>query len=154
MIEFHIEPMGQGHLRQVHNIESECFSVPWTYESFVYELTNPLAIYIVAVSDGDVVGFLGMHHVVDEGHITNIAVREQNRRQGIGDALIRRMIDIAVAKDIVGLFLEVRMGNAEAQRLYGKHGFAFMGIRKNYYTDTKEDAIVMWKKIDPEGMAQ
>ena len=154
MTKFHIETMTREHLRQVYNIEIECFAVPWSYQSFEEELANPLAIYIVAVIDGEVAGFAGMHHVVDEGHITNIAVREKNRRQGIGDALVGALFDIADANGIGGLVLEVRMGNAAAQKLYGKHGFAFSGIRKNYYVDTKEDAIVMWKKFKPEVAAQ
>jgi len=154
MIKFHIEQMTREHLQQVHNIECECFAVPWSYQSFELEMTNPLAIYIVAMCGAEIVGFAGMHHVVDEGHITNIAVREQWRKQGIGDALVRGLCDIAVAKGIDGMVLEVRMGNAAAQRLYGRHGFVFAGIRKNYYVDTKEDAIVMWKIFKPGVLAQ
>ena len=145
-----IEPMSRENLRQVYNIESECFAVPWSYQSFEEELENPLAIYIVATIGGEIVGFAGMHHVLDEGHITNIAVLKEYRGQGIGDALVKRLCNIAVEKNITGLVLEVRMGNAPAQRLYGRHGFTFAGIRKNYYVDTKEDAIVMWKYFKPE----
>ena len=148
MTKFHIEQMTREHLEQVHNIERECFPVPWSYQSFEEEMANPLAVYIVAVADGEIVGFAGMHHVVDEGHITNIVVREESRKQGIGDALVSELCGIAAARNISSLVLEVRMGNAAAQKLYGRHGFTFAGIRKNYYTDTKEDAIVMWKKFD------
>ena len=145
-----IEPMTHQNVAQVHTIEKECFAIPWRYSTFEMELSNPMAIYIVAVIGGEAVGFAGMHHVLDEGHITNIAVLEKYRGQGIGDALVKRLCDIAVEKNITGLVLEVRMGNAPAQRLYGKHGFTFAGIRKNYYSDTKEDAIVMWKYFKPE----
>ena len=145
-----IETMTHQNVAQVHTIEKECFAIPWSYSTFKLELENPLAIYIVASIDGQTVGFAGMHHVLDEGHITNIAVLEEHRGQGIGDALVRHLCGIADAKNITGLVLEVRMGNASAQRLYSKHGFAFAGIRKNYYVDTKEDAIVMWKYFKPE----
>ncbi|MDR2182878.1 MAG: ribosomal protein S18-alanine N-acetyltransferase [Clostridiales bacterium] len=139
--------MTREHLRQVHNIESECFAIPWSYDSFEEELENPLAIYLVAMVGGEVAGFAGMHHVVDEGNITNIAVRRQYRGQGIGGALVRGLCDIAAAKKIAKMTLEVRVGNHIAFRLYGRHGFTFAGIRKNYYVDTKEDAIVMWKEF-------
>lgn len=153
MTNFYIKQMTFEHLRQVYNIECECFSVPWSYQSFEEELANPLAIYIVAIVGGEVAGFAGMHHVIDEGHVTNIAVGEQYRSCGFGDALVRRLIDIASVRGINGMVLEVRMGNAAAIKLYGKHGFNFAGIRKNYYVDTKEDAIVMWKKFE-SGVAQ
>ena len=145
-----IEPMTRQNVALVHNIECECFSVPWSFRSFEAELTNPLAIYIVAVVNGEIVGFAGMHHIMDEGHITNIAVREESRRKGIGDGLVKALLEIAAAKNISDLVLEVRMGNAAAQRLYAKHGFVFAGIRKNYYVDTKEDAIVMRKVFKTE----
>ena len=145
-----IEPMTRQNVALVHNIERDCFAVPWSFQSFEAELVNPLAIYIVAIVNGEIVGFAGMHHVADEGHITNIAVREENRRQGVGDALVLALLDIAAAKNISGLVLEVRMGNTPAQRMYAKHGFTFAGIRKNYYVDTKEDAIVMWKVFKTE----
>jgi len=150
MTDYHLEYMNREHLMQVHSVESESFAVPWSYRAFEEELDNPLAIYIIAIANGDIIGFAGMHHVLDEGHITNIAVREEYRGQGIGNALVTRLCDIAVAKNIAGLVLEVRMGNVPAQILYGKHGFIFAGIRKNYYVDTKEDAIVMWKILKPE----
>jgi len=147
MMDFNIEYMARKHLRQIHTIESDCFAIPWNYESFEEELKNPLAIYVVAVADGEVLGFAGMHHIIDEGHITNVAVCEKSRRQGIGDTLINELINIAMNEGMSGLTLEVRMGNKEAIKLYGKHGFVFEGIRKNYYADTKEDAIIMWKRF-------
>jgi len=145
MIDFHIEPMGRQYLDGVYAVESDSFSVPWSFCSFEEELSNPLAIYMVALANSEVVGFAGMHHVLDVGHITNIAVIKNHRRHGIGDALVEKLTEIAKAKRMVGITLEVRMGNAAAMRLYAKHGFTPHGIRKNYYTDTKEDAVVMWK---------
>ena len=147
---FHIELMGREHLGGVHGIESDCFSMPWGYQAFEEELANPLAIYVVVVVDGEVAGYAGMHHIIDEGHITNIAVAEKFRRHGFGDALVNKLIEIAQTKDMTGLTLEVRMGNAAAMRLYAKRGLMPYGIRKNYYVDTKEDAVIMWKRFKSE----
>jgi len=145
-----IEAMRHEHLQQAYDIECDCFAVPWSYDSFAAELDNPHSIYIVATADGAVVGFAGMHHIAGEGHVTNIAVARQFRKRGIGDALLKYFLDIAKVKKMTGLTLEVRMGNASALGLYGKYGFKFEGIRKNYYADTKEDAIIMWKYFKPE----
>lgn len=142
------EYMTLEHLDDVYEIELDSFSIPWEREDFTKELTNnSMAIYIVALIDSKVVGYGGMWHVVNEGHITNIAVAEDYRRRGVGTALLSRMIEIAEEKEMIGLELEVRVGNANAMRLYSKFGFKTEGIRKNYYADTKEDAIIMWKNI-------
>jgi len=151
MTNYQIEQMTAQHLRGVHNVESSCFAIPWSLDLFEAELANPAAIYIVAAAGQEIIGFAGMHHVLDEGHVTNIAVLADYRKQGIGDALLCALIDISKQLGIAAITLEVRMGNAAAQRLYGRHGFGFSGIRKNYYFDTKEDAIIMWKYFDKEG---
>ena len=106
---------------------------------------NQFAIYRIAVLDGKIVGYAGMWHIVTEGHITNVAVLPEYRRQGIGNALIEEMIVIAEQKEMIGITLEVRIGNVAAQKLYTKYGFRPEGFRKNYYQDTKEDAVIMWK---------
>jgi len=145
-----IEPMTMEHLDAVYAIETDSFSVPWTYESLRDEiLKNKMAYYFVAVEGGVVIGYAGMWHVINEGHITNIAVQEEHRGKGIGAALVNRLIAFAVEKEMIGLTLEVRFGNAAAQRLYFKHGFTIEGTRKNYYVDTKEDALIMWKNLGP-----
>jgi ribosomal-protein-alanine N-acetyltransferase len=140
--------MGLEHLDAVYEIESDSFAIPWTRRELEHEIAgNNLAIYFVA-KDGDmVVGYCGMWHVVNEGHITNIAVAESHRRQGIGGMLIKALEAEARARDMIGLTLEVRVGNERAMRLYGKHGFKIEGIRKNYYADTQEDAAIMWKYL-------
>jgi len=146
---FYLEPMQSYHIDHIHKIECDSFAVPWSRDSFVKELENPHAIYIAAAAKNrDIIGFAGMWHVVNEGHITNIAVSPEYRGIGVGDALVSAMIQIAKDYKMIGITLEVRMGNEPAQKLYIKHGFVFEGIRKNYYTDTKEDAIVMWKRFD------
>ena len=138
--------MTLDHLDDVMRIEEECFLTPWSRKSFIDELRkNPRAIYLVAMVDGRVAGYGGMWHVINEGHITNVAVAENKRRCGVGDAIVKEIERIARELDIIGLTLEVRMNNASAQRLYFRNGFKAEGIRKNYYSDTREDAIVMWK---------
>ncbi|NLK36529.1 MAG: ribosomal protein S18-alanine N-acetyltransferase [Epulopiscium sp.] len=141
-----IVSMEQQHLDGVLRVEESCFSIPWSRKDFERELyENKLAIYKVALLDNEVVGYAGMWHVVTEGHITNIAVLEEHRRKGIADALMQEMIKVAEEKEMIGITLEVRMGNVGAQKLYTKYGFRPEGLRKGYYADTKEDAIIMWK---------
>jgi ribosomal-protein-alanine N-acetyltransferase len=136
------------HLEGVYKIEKESFSIPWAMEDFIKELKeNKMAIYFVALIDDRVVGYGGMWHIINEGHITNIASSEEFRRQGIGAAILSRMIQVANEKEMIGITLEVRMGNESAMKLYSKFGFKAEGIRKNYYTDTKEDAVIMWKEL-------
>ena len=145
-------PMEARHLPQVCEIELDSFSIPWSKQEFEREFReNKLAVYFVACDNGEVIGYAGMWHVVNEGHITNIAVREDKRRMGVGDALARALIGEAERREMTGLTLEVRISNTRAQRLYAKHGFKVEGFRKNYYADTHEDAIIMWKTfLSPE----
>ena len=143
-----IEYMTLAHLEDVYAIELNSFSIPWEKEDFIKELNeNKMAIYIVAFLDDEIVGYGGMWHIINEGHITNIAASEQYRRRGIGTAILRRMIEIANEKEMIGITLEVRVGNESAMKLYSKFGFKAEGLRKNYYTDTKEDAVIMWKDL-------
>ena len=141
-----IMPMEARHLPQVCDIEHDCFPIPWSRREFEREFReNKLAVYFVACEDGEVIGYAGMWHVVNEGHITNIAVREDKRRRGVGGALVQALVDEAGRREMAGLTLEVRISNTRAQRLYARHGFKVEGFRKNYYDDTHEDAIIMWK---------
>jgi [ribosomal protein S18]-alanine N-acetyltransferase len=135
-------------IEAVHKIEESSFYTPWSKESITKEIKeNKLAIYLVACKESEIVGYCGMWHVVTEGHIINVAVLESYRNEGVGSALINALIEIATQKEMIGLTLEVKMSNQNAIRLYTKKGFIVEGIRKNYYSDTKEDALVMWKMI-------
>ena len=141
-----IEPMTREHVDGVLAVEEACFSIPWTREDFVREVEeNKMAIYCVAVCQERVIGFAGMWHIINEGHITNIAVLEEFRRHKVGERLLLSLFQIALEKEMIGITLEVRMGNAPAQAMYAKHGFKAEGIRKKYYAETGEDAIIMWK---------
>ncbi|MBQ9091140.1 MAG: ribosomal protein S18-alanine N-acetyltransferase [Anaerotignum sp.] len=141
-----IIPMTEAHIDGVLELEEKTFSIPWTRGDFEIEVKeNNMAIYYVAVEDGKIIGYAGMWHIVVEGHITNVGVLEEARCKGVGSMLMEKLIEVAIEKQMMGITLEVRMGNAPAQALYHKYGFKAEGIRKNYYSDTKEDAIIMWK---------
>ena len=131
---------------RVLKVEEEAFSLPWTRDAFVQEMTTNLhAYYIVAENDqGQIVGFCGMWMIIDESHITNVAVAEQVKGQGIGEGLMREAIRVAREHEVVLMSLEVRVSNTIAQNLYRKLDFQNGGIRKGYYTDNQENALVMW----------
>ena len=143
-----ITDMTLAHLDAVYEVETRSFSIPWSKNELRKEIAeNRHAIYKVALQDFTVVGYAGLWHVVNEGHITNIAVDIPYRRMGVGSLLIEELIATAQAREMIGLTLEVRIGNAAAQKLYTKHGFKPEGIRKRYYADTGEDAVIMWKYL-------
>jgi len=143
-----ITDMTLDHLDAVYEVETNSFSIPWSKNELRKEIAeNKHAVYKVAFLDHEIVGYAGLWHVVNEGHITNIAVDIPYRRMGVGSLLIEELIAVAQAREMIGLTLEVRMGNAAAQKLYTKYGFKPEGIRKRYYADTGEDAVIMWKYL-------
>jgi ribosomal-protein-alanine N-acetyltransferase len=136
-------------LDQIMEIEKEAFTTPWSRNAFEMEITeNLLAKYIVAEVDGKVVGYAGIWLIIDEGHITNIAVKKEYQGQGIGKYLIMGLVDYCKRHSIINMTLEVRKSNIVAQNLYKKFGFKDCGIRPNYYADDHEDAVIMWKTIE------
>lgn len=145
-----IELMNKSHIDGIMEIEKDSFAIPWSRASVEKELSNNLAIYVVAVENEKVMGYGGMWHVVNEGHITNIAVHKDYRRKGIGNIIVNKLIEIAEKKEMIGLTLEVRKSNVPALELYRKNGFKLEGIRPEYYEDNKEDAYIMWKYFIPE----
>lgn len=145
-----IELMNKSHIDGIMEIEKDSFAIPWSRASVEKELSNNLAIYVVAVENEKVMGYGGMWHVVNEGHITNIAVHKDYRRRGIGNIIVNKLIEIAEKKEMIGLTLEVRKSNVPALELYRKNGFKLEGIRPEYYEDNKEDAYIMWKYFIPE----
>ncbi|MEK9199827.1 ribosomal protein S18-alanine N-acetyltransferase [Ureibacillus sp. 179-F W5.1 NHS] len=134
----------------VHGIELASFPTPWTLDSFHYEMReNQFAYYIVAENEhGNIVGFCGMWLVIDSAQITNVAVIDAARGQGIGEGLMREAMRIAKEHGVDVMSLEVRVSNNVAQNLYRKLGFQDGGIRKGYYTDNQEDALVMWVNLN------
>ena len=142
-----IEEMKENDIDGVFEVEKNCFEDYWSKDSFKKELSNNLAKYLVAKIDNKVVGYVGIWFVVDEGHITNVAVHEDYRGQKIGDQLIKELVEVCKNNKIVSMTLEVRASNVVAQNLYRKYGFKMAGIRKEYYSNNKEDAIIMWNDI-------
>lgn len=142
--------MESKHLDGVLKIEKECFAIPWSKKSFEGELKNKMAIYFIAVEGDEVLGYLGMWHVVNEGHITNVAVAKQHRGKHIASALLEAAIQRAKELEMLGMTLEVRKSNDAALSLYKKYGFKLEGIRKEYYEDNREDALIMWRYFIPE----
>ena len=135
----------------VHAIEAATFPVPWSRESFEKEVTeNKCARYLVLKEDGACVAYAGMWLVLDEGHVTNIAVREDRRGMGYGEQVTRAMIQLAADSGMNWMTLEVRRSNTAAQNLYHKLGFIDVGYRKRYYENT-EDALIMALEHLPEG---
>lgn len=136
-------------VEEVHAIEVATFPTPWTLDSFHYEMReNEFAYYIVAEGEeGNVLGFCGMWLVIDSAQITNVAVVDQARGQGIGERLMREAMRVAREQNINTMSLEVRVTNFVAQNLYRKLGFQDGGIRKGYYVDNQEDALVMWVEL-------
>ncbi|WP_163152622.1 ribosomal protein S18-alanine N-acetyltransferase [Anoxybacillus sp. MB8] len=135
-------------LDRIMEIEQCSFTLPWSRSSFYQELTNnPYARYIVMEYDGQIIGYCGMWLVMDEAHITNIAVLPEFRGKKLGEALMKQAMALAREEGAQTMTLEVRVSNTVAQSLYRKLGFLNGGIRKRYYSDNQEDALVMWVKL-------
>ena len=149
-----IVPMNADHLDEVAELERICFSTPWSRNMLAEELDNALSAFLVALDEsGKVVGYAGVQVVLDEGYITNIAVRPECRRQGIAGKLLQVFLDFAQAHQLAFLTLEVRASNYDAIALYGSRGFRSVGRRKNYYEHPKEDAIIMTREFGEDGAA-
>ena len=135
--------MKAQHVPQVAELEKLCFSMPWTLDMLRSQLPDEKHEFLAAERDGEVLGYVGMMYILDEGYISNVAVSPEQRRQGIADALIETLMDRAGALELSFVTLEVRASNDPAIELYKKHGFVPVGRRKNYYDLPKEDAILM-----------
>lgn len=141
-----IRQAGEWDIDAISSLEKICFTVPWSRDSIARELTeNDMAFYIVAELNGQVVGYAGMWHIVDEAHITNVAVLPEQRNKHIATAIIAVMIQFSEEKGIRRFTLEVRSSNEPAKALYRNFGFKEEGLRKGYYEDNGEDAVIMWR---------
>lgn len=146
---YDIIPMTSAHLDQVADIEKLCFSDPWSRRMLSEHLENECAATLVAQgSDGTVLGYAGLLVVLDEGYITNVAVRPDYRRQGIAGELLNVFRRFAEGNKLAFLTLEVREGNTPARALYTKYGYKEVGVRKNYYDHPKENAVIMTLEFD------
>ncbi|MFA5341077.1 MAG: ribosomal protein S18-alanine N-acetyltransferase [Clostridia bacterium] len=132
----------------IFRIEKETFTDYWSYESLYEDIyKTPISYYLVASSEKEVIGYIGMWHVLDEAHILNIAVDKIYRHLGVGTNLLSSLIEYSEHVGIKRMTLEVREHNDNALKLYEKFGFMKNGRRKEYYRDTMEDAIIMWKEL-------
>ncbi|CAH1216015.1 hypothetical protein PAECIP111892_04226 [Paenibacillus auburnensis] len=133
-------------------IEREAFTMPWTEEAFRNELThNHFAKYMVMELAGHIIGYAGMWAIVDEAHVTNIALLEAYRGRKWGDRLLEELMKTASFLGMKSITLEVRVSNEVAQNLYRKKGFRPAGTRKGYYSDNREDALIMWADLPEYG---
>ncbi|ABR47030.1 ribosomal-protein-alanine acetyltransferase [Alkaliphilus metalliredigens QYMF] len=143
-----VRKMNRQDIEQVLIIETHCFAIPWTKGAFEKELKeNKLARYVVAEVNENVVAYGGMWLIIDEGHITNIAVHPEYQGQKIGKEIVLGLMEVAKEANLLRLTLEVRKSNLIAQQLYRGMGFIISGIRPGYYHDNGEDAIIMWKDL-------
>ena len=134
------------HLPELEALEKRCFSLPWTEEMLMGQLPDDSHEFLAAESEtGELLGYVGMMTVLDEGYISNVAVSPDSRRQGIADKLVDHLCVLCQDHALSFVTLEVRAGNVPAIALYEKHGFERVGLRKAYYERPREDALIMTK---------
>ena len=139
--------LNEKYAPELSELENECFSCPWSEESFRECLNNDRFHFIGAFAEGVLIGYGGIMTVFDEGDVVNIAVKGECRSRGIGKTLLNALCSEAKKRGVALLHLEVREGNVAARHLYESFGFITDGIRKNYYTKPQEDAVLMTKKL-------
>ena len=144
MAEAFVRRMAESDVTAVHAIEAASFSTPWTRDMFLSELReNKVARYLVVQTAGEIAGFAGVHIILDEGHVTNIAVAQAYRGLGLGRMVTQALMQYAANLGVRYLTLEVRQSNQTARRLYTSLGFVQVALRRNYYQDSGEDAVLM-----------
>ena len=142
-----ITTMTEAYVPQIAEIETLCFSDPWSEKSVASELGNRLSLWLVAMDGDTVAGYVGSQSVLDEADMMNVAVHPDYRRQGIGRELVLALAEALQKKGIRGLMLEVRQSNAPAIALYEQLGFQQVGMRPNYYRNPKENALILRKEL-------
>ncbi len=142
-----ILPMNETHVSAVAELEKLCFSAPWSERSIASELQNEYSLWLVEERDGVAVAYVGSQSCPPEADVMNVAVDPEFRRQGVGEGLMVALMDALRAKGMESLTLEVRASNSPAIALYDRLGFAEVGRRPNYYTDPREDALIMRKEL-------
>lgn len=141
-----IVPMNEHHVPQIALLERECFADPWSQQSIASELHNPLSLWLVAQEGQTLLGYVGSQTCLDETDMMNIAVSPASRRQGVARALIEALVSALQERGSKQLTLEVRASNGPARQLYESLGFLQAGLRKNYYRNPKEDALILRKE--------
>ena len=144
--EIRIERADVTCIGEIRELEELCFATPWSIEALYEDICVNKNSYFVLKADGKIVAYGGMWIIIDEAHITNICVHPDYRARGFGQKLMQHMIRYARSQGVEGMTLEVRVSNAPALHMYNKLGFKLAGRRKKYYSDTGEDAYIMWKQ--------
>ena len=142
-----ISNMNENHVRQIAELERLCFHDPWSENSIASELGNRLSVWLVALDEDKVVGYVGSQTVIDETDMMNIAVHPDYRNRGVATALIVELTQQLKMRGSKGLMLEVRESNSAAISLYEKHGFLQVGCRRNYYRNPRENAMILRKEL-------
>ena len=140
-----IRRLGLRDLNAIERIEQRAYPTPWSRSMFASELAKPTSICLGAFEGGQLVGYIINSRYVDAWHVMNVAVDPEHQRRGVATALIEHLFELAAGDERRGYTLEVRVSNEDAIRLYRKLGFEPRGIRRGYYTDNREDALVMWR---------
>ena len=141
-----IRPANENDIKTLTEIDEICFSSPWSEKSFTDEImNNNVAMYLVAEVAGKVVGYAGLWVILEEGHITNVAVHPDFRGKGLAKKLLTELLAAAEEAGANIYTLEVRASNESAIALYESFNFKSVGLRKKYYEDNGEDAVIMWK---------
>jgi ribosomal-protein-alanine N-acetyltransferase len=145
---FVFRKMREEDIDQILEVEHASFTTPWSRDAFYNELhNNRFAVYIVLEENNKILGYCGAWIVIDEAHVTNVAILPEFRGRKLGEAILSKMMSVAREMGAKSMTLEVRVSNHVAQSLYRKLGFQNGGIRKNYYSDNQEDGLVMWVKL-------
>jgi ribosomal-protein-alanine N-acetyltransferase len=147
--EVELRPLTLRELGAIEAIERASYPTPWSRSMFASELAKPSSICIGAFRDGILAGYMIISRYVDAWHVMNIAVAEEERRHGIATRLLERMFELTAGQERRGYTLEVRVSNKGAIKLYEQIGFRQRGVRRGYYTDNREDALIMWKDPPP-----
>jgi len=149
MLEVELRRLELADLDAIERIERASYRTPWSRSMFASELAKPSSLSFGAVDErGTLVGYLVLSRYVDAWHVMNVAVAPERRRQGIASALLRRLFELTKDDALRGYTLEVRVSNTAAIALYERFGFRPKGVRRGYYTDNREDALIMWREAD------
>lgn len=142
-----IIPAEPAHLPEISALEQACFSRPWSLKSLGNAICDPNAAWLVAERGGTVAGYIGMQFILDEGTVTNLAVRQDCRRCGVASLLLEAALERAERLSLSTVALEVRESNLAARKLYASHGFEQCGLRRGYYSDPDEDALILIRTL-------